>query len=87
MTLSRRRRRRLKKLIIKIIEVGFVLGLVWALAGCSAFTKDYDGETLIMAIPEKCEKQWVDFYKCEMSKTFLEKLFMKNCPLEECNPK
>ncbi len=84
MSLLKRQRRKRKKVIIRIIEIIFILGLVWALAGCSAFTKDYDGKTLIMAIPEKCEKQWVDFYKCEMSKTFLEKLFMKKCLLEEC---
>lgn len=37
-----------------------------------------------MAIPEGCEKQFVEFYKCELSRSLWERLFLGPCIAEPC---
>lgn len=54
------------------------------LTSCATTGDIVDGETLIMAIPKGCERQYVNFYKCEFSKTMLDKFFMKECKMEKC---
>jgi hypothetical protein len=67
--------RKPKKLLIMLIAM--------ALSSCAG--NIYDGESLIMAIPKGCERQYVNYYKCEMSKTLLDKIFFKKCLAEPCD--
>ena len=66
-----------------IRQIKLVIMLI-ILTSCATTGDIIDGETLIMAIPKGCEKQYVEFYKCEFSKTILDKLFMKECKMEKC---
>ncbi len=84
MNLLKKHKELLKKLIKKpAIKIAIILTTTLIFNGCAANT--YDGKTLILAIPKDCEKQYVDYYKCEMTKTFFDRLLRKKCEAKPCD--